>query len=84
MLFDQEGDKVMQTPREYTLLELLQGVNQVTDNDEEVVAAVTALVNSGQVRLRGTFAGAKISVSGSLETYPKQFWPALLGLPLTS
>jgi len=44
-----------------TLLELLQGVNNYTTSDAETVAVVLHLINNGRVRLRGTFAGAKIS-----------------------
>jgi hypothetical protein len=36
-------------------------VNGYTTSDVETVAVVTYLINSGRVRLRGTFAGAKIS-----------------------
>ena len=43
-----------------TLLELVQALNEVTDNDREVVAAAVSLVNSGRVRLCGNFANAKI------------------------
>lgn len=46
-----------------TLLELIQSVGSFTENDREVAAVVTHLVNSGQVRLRGNFAGAKIKMS---------------------
>ena len=68
---------------ECTLYDLLQGVNRVTDDDQEVAAAVTALINSGKVRLRGNFAGAKISVSDSLDRFPEQSWSTLLGIPAT-
>ena len=46
-----------------TLLELVQTLNEVTDNDREVVAAAVSLVNSGRVRLCGNFANAKIVLS---------------------
>ena len=70
----------MQTTPECTLLELVKRVNEVTDDDNEVVAAVVHLVNSGRVRLRGTFAGAKIKLPASLSLFPQRLWPALLGL----
>ncbi|HEV8716073.1 MAG TPA: hypothetical protein VGX03_25005 [Candidatus Binatia bacterium] len=70
----------MQTVPECTLLELVKHVNEVTDDDNEVVAAVVNLVNSGRVRLRGTFAGAKIKLPASLSLFPQRLWPALLGL----
>jgi hypothetical protein len=70
----------MQTAPECTLLELVKRVNKVTDDDKEVVAAVVHLVNSGQVRLRGSFAGAKIKLPASLSLFPQRLWPVLLGL----
>jgi hypothetical protein len=70
----------MQTVPECTLLELVKRVNAVTTDDTEVVAAIVALVNSGQVRLCGTFAGAKIQLPASLSPFPPRLWPALLGL----
>lgn len=46
-----------------TLLELVQTLNAITDNDQEAVAIVASLVNSGRVRLCGNFAGARIDLS---------------------
>ena len=51
----------MQTPRESTLLELVQCVMSEAKTDDEVVATIVYLINSGRVRLCGTFAGAKIT-----------------------
>jgi len=65
---------------ECTLLGLVQAVSKLTEDDREVVAMVVSLVNSGQVRLCGTFAGAKIKLPVSLSTFPQQLWPTLLGL----
>jgi len=48
-------------PTSCTLLELVLSVNNYTTSDVETVAVVTYLINSGRVRLCGTFAGAKIS-----------------------
>jgi hypothetical protein len=70
----------MPTAPECTLLELLARVNEVTKDDTEAVAAVVHLVNSGRVRLRGTFAGAKIRLPASLSLFPLRLWPVLLGL----
>jgi len=50
----------MPTPRESTLLDLVQSVMSEAKNDEEVVATIVYLINSGRVRLCGSFAGAKI------------------------
>ena len=69
----------MQTPIECTLLELLTYVNTSTADDQEATAIVVRLVNDGYVRLCGTFAGAKIALPSSLETFPKALWPILLG-----
>jgi len=53
----------MTIPKKCTLLELVQSVNSRTENDNEVVALVSYLINSGRVKLCGTFAGAKVSLS---------------------
>jgi hypothetical protein len=50
----------MQTHIQSTLLELVSVLNSFTNSEYEVVALATYLVNSGQVRLCGTFAGATI------------------------
>jgi hypothetical protein len=44
-------------PTSCTLLELVLSVNNYTTSDVETVAVVTYLINSGRVRLCGTFAG---------------------------
>jgi hypothetical protein len=56
----------MNIRKECTLLELVQTVSESARNDEEVVATVAYLVNSGRVRLCGTFAGAKIALRPGL------------------
>jgi hypothetical protein len=45
-----------------TLLDLIQAVSETTANDQEVLAAVAHLINSGQVRLCGAAAGATIDL----------------------
>ena len=50
----------MQTQIQSTLLDLVRILSSLTDNDREVVAMVTYLVNSGHVRLCGNFAGTTI------------------------
>jgi len=52
--------------RECTLLELIQVVSEAAHKDEEVVATIASLINSGRVRLCGTFAGAKITLRPAL------------------
>ena len=49
-------------PIRCTLLDLVRAVHAVAASEEEVVATVVHLVNSGQVQLYGTFAGAKIRI----------------------
>jgi hypothetical protein len=60
----------MKTQRQSTLLDLIQAVNQFAKNDEEVVATVAHLINSGCVRLCGNFAGAKIAFASPLDVFP--------------
>jgi hypothetical protein len=62
----------MQIKKECTLLELVQTVSKAALTDDEVVTIVAYLVNSGRVRLCGTFAGAKISRHASLSTFLKK------------
>lgn len=50
----------MKIRTESTLLELVQQVSESALTDDEVVTLVAYLINSGRVRLCGTFAGAKI------------------------
>jgi len=58
----------MQIPTESTLLELVHQVSKSALTDDEVVTLVAYLVNSGRVRLCGTFAGAKIRRQASVST----------------
>jgi len=55
--------------KECTLLELVQSIGEFALSDDEVVATITYLVNSGRVRLCGNFAGAKIALRPSLNTF---------------
>ena len=54
---------------ECTLLDLIQRVSEASRNDDEVVATVAYLINSGHVRLCGTFAGAKVALRPSLPSF---------------
>jgi hypothetical protein len=60
----------MQTPQQTTLLDLVQAVSAYAQSDEEIVATVAALINSGQVRLCGTFAGARIDLRAARPSSP--------------
>jgi hypothetical protein len=55
-------DITMTTPSKSTLLDLVQAVSVYATSDEEIVAAVAYLINSGRVLLCGTFAGARIDL----------------------
>ena len=70
----------MKAPNECTLRELLETLNDVTDNDHEVAAVVASLVNSGRVRLSGSLTGARIRLPESFSVFPESLWPALLSL----
>jgi hypothetical protein len=52
-------------PYKSTLLDLVQAINDYATSDDEVVATVTYLVNSGKVLLCGNFAGARIDLAVS-------------------
>jgi hypothetical protein len=46
-----------------TLLDLVQAVSDYATSDDEIVATVAYLINSGKVQLCGNFAGARINLS---------------------
>jgi hypothetical protein len=46
-----------------TLLDLVTAVSDASDNEDEVIATVVHLVNSGTVRLCGHFRGARIDLT---------------------
>ena len=48
--------------RDVTLLELVTAVSAHARSDAEVIATVVHLVNSGTVRLRGIFRGARFDL----------------------
>ena len=47
-------------PQQFTLLELVEAVGEVTDDEREIVATVCHMLASGQVRLTGNFNGEPI------------------------
>jgi len=55
-------ESLMESPQQTTLLDLVQAVSEYAQSDDEIVATVAALINSGQVRLCGNFAGARIDL----------------------
>jgi hypothetical protein len=58
----------MGSTRYPTLLDVIQAVSDVTSSDQETLATVTDLINSGQVRLSGDAAGATINLSATKDT----------------
>jgi hypothetical protein len=50
--------------RDITMLDLVNAVADHSRSDEEVIATVVYLVNSGAVRLCGSFAGASFDLRG--------------------
>jgi len=46
-------------PVNVTLLELVNAITSYARSDDEIVATIVHLVNSGQVRLCGSFRGAR-------------------------
>ena len=42
-------------PRAVTLLELIEAVSEVSETEQEVLATVAYMLNSGRVRLSGSF-----------------------------
>ena len=65
----------MATPSKATLLDLVQTVSDYATSDNEIVATVASLVNSGQVLLCGTFAGARIDLSAPACAAPPSSTP---------
>jgi hypothetical protein len=58
----------MVSTRYPTLLYVIQVVSGVAASDQETLATVADLINSGQVRLCGGAAGATIDVSATEDT----------------
>jgi hypothetical protein len=46
-----------------TLLNLVQTIQEYTESDDEVVAIIAKLINSGRVVLCGIFAGARVRIA---------------------
>ncbi len=42
-------------PQPVTLLELIEAVSEVSNTEQEVLATVTYMLNSGRIRLSGNF-----------------------------
>lgn len=61
----------MATARKSTLLDLLQAVSDYAASDDEIVATVAYLINSGQILLCGNFAGARIDLWTPVDALPR-------------
>jgi hypothetical protein len=48
-------------PQPVTLLELVKAVSEVSESETEILATVTYMLNSGRVRLSGTFRDTPLS-----------------------
>jgi hypothetical protein len=70
----------MATLTHCTLRDLVQTISDDVTSDAEVVATVVFLINSGRVRLCGTFAGACIDLAPEASTAPFSS-PCLLDSP---
>lgn len=68
----------METPTHTTLLNLVQTVSAYAASEDEVVATIVYLINSGKVVLCGNFAGAKIDCSALGHVTPHSPTPSLL------
>jgi hypothetical protein len=60
----------MSRSRNLTLLDLIEAVSEVAANEQEMLAAVADLINSGKVRLCGDAAGASIDLSATKDLPP--------------
>jgi len=58
----------MDSTRYLTLLDVIQAVSEVAARDEEILATVADLINSGQVRRCGDAVEAMIDVSVTEDT----------------
>lgn len=47
---------------DYTLLDVINAVDEFADTDVELLATVAHLVNSGKIRLCGELAGSRIEI----------------------
>ena len=77
-------ETAMETLRKSTLLDLVEAVSGYATSDEEIVATVAYLINSGKVRLCGNFAGARIDLSTPACTTPREFCSSTSGYDLSA
>ena len=58
------------THEQVSLIDLVQSISQCTESDDEVVATVAYLINSGKVQLQGKSSRVKVSWSSPLDVFP--------------
>jgi len=61
-----------------TLLELITAVSEFSHSEDEVIATVVHMVNSGSVRLGGNLRGARFDVRGPARSKVAGAVPATL------
>ena len=54
-------DSKNEEPEPMTLLELIEAVSEVSQSEREVIATVSYMLNSGRVRLSGSFRDTPIA-----------------------
>ncbi|MGE0822529.1 MAG: hypothetical protein AB7G75_36435 [Candidatus Binatia bacterium] len=64
-----------------TLLDLVQSISQCSKSDEEVVATIAYLINTGKVQVGNDVTVTKISWSSPLDVFPAWARPKLPPVP---
>ena len=54
------GTSDVTRPVQTTLLDLVRTLSAFSDDEQEIIATITAMVNSGQVVLRGIYCGRRL------------------------
>lgn len=69
------------THEHVSLIDLVQSISQCTESDDEVVATVAYLINSGKVQLQGKSSRVKVSWSSPLDVFPMWARPKFPPIP---
>jgi hypothetical protein len=69
------------THEQVSLIDLVQSISQCTESDDEVVATVAYLINSGKVQLQGKSSRVKVSWSSPLDVFPMWARPKFPPVP---
>lgn len=69
------------THEHVSLIDLVQSISQCTESDDEVVATVAYLINSGKVQLQGKSSRVKVSWSSPLDVFPMWARPKFPPVP---